>query len=281
MNARALMRRGAGAMSLPRRAVRPLPDARARMAAVDHLDELRRRLVASLVWLVGGFTLAFVERERLIGWLNEPLDGAAPITLGITEPFFTAIKVSAFAAFLLTFPILLWHAWRFIAPTVDRHARRTVATYVAAGSLLMVAGVAFAWLVALPSAVGFLVGFDSELYQTQVRAQEYYVFASSVLLSVGFVFQLPVALLALVRFRILSHRMLANNRRIAYVSLMALAVLMPGVDPVTTMMWIVPLGLMFEVSVLLARRVERRARRTEWETAAADMDERLAFSGVR
>ena len=90
--------------------------------------------------------------------------------------------------------------------------------------------------------------------------------ACAVLISVGLVFQLPVALLALVRFRVLSHATLAGNRKVAYVALMALAVLMPGVDPVTTLMWVVPLGVMFEVSVLLARRTERRAAKR----AAAD-----------
>lgn len=100
------------------------------------------------------------------------------------------------------------------------------------------------------------------------------MFACAVLMSVGLVFQLPVVLLALVRFRILSHSILTNNRKIAYISLMALAVAMPGVDPVTTTMWLIPLGIMFEVSVMLARRVERKARKAEWETAVADFDPR-------
>ncbi len=235
------------------------PDAR--LDTVAHLDELRRRLIASLLVLGVAFGVAFAWHGELIHLLNAPLRGGQPVTLGITEPFFTALKVSAFAAFLGSFPVLMWHLWRYVAPTVAPGIRRAVATYVAAGTLLMAFGVLFAYLVALPSAVGFLTGFDDHLYDVQVRAQEYYVFASAVLLAVGFVFQLPVVLLALVRFRVLTHAMLAGNRKIAYVGLMALAVLMPGVDPVTTLMWVLPLGVMYEVSVLLARRVERRALR--------------------
>ncbi len=263
MSPATVLRIGAATMAAPIRSAlsRGVLDSDSRVDVVDHLDELRRRLIASLVTLGAAFTAAFVWHEQLIELLNAPLAGGQPVTLGITEPFFTAIKVSAFAAFLAAFPVLMWHVWRYIAPTVAPKVRRTVATYVASGTVLMAGGVLFAYFVALPSAVGFLTGFDDHLYDVQVRAQEYYVFASAVLLSVGFVFQLPVVLLALVRFRILSHSLLANNRKIAYVSLMALAVLMPGVDPVTTLMWVLPLGVMFEVSVLLAKRVERRAIR--------------------
>lgn len=265
MSPAALLRSGVATAASPLRAVlgRGVLDSDARLDVVDHLDELRRRLIWSLMTLGAAFGTAFWWHGELIALLNAPLAGGQPVTLGITEPFFTALKVSAFAAFLGAFPILMWHLWRYVAPSVDRSIRRGVATYVCAGSLLMAGGVAFAYLVALPSAVAFLTGFDAHLYDVQVRAQEYYVFACAVLLSVGFVFQLPVVLLALVRFRILTHDRLRSNRKIAYVSLMALAVLMPGVDPVTTLMWVVPLGLMFEVSVLLARRVERRVLRAQ------------------
>lgn len=276
MSPRGVIRGSATAVALPLRLLRmrTLGAHDRRMDAVEHLDELRQRLIWSLMILGAAFIGAFIKHEQLVTWLNEPLGGGPPVTLGITEPFFTAIKVSAFAAFLVAFPVLMWHLWRYVAPSFDVRIRRAVSTYVAAGSLLMATGVAFAYVVALPSAVHFLTGFDAHLYDVQVRAQEYYVFACAVLLSVGFVFQLPVVLLALVRFRVLTHDLLARNRKIAYVSLMGLAVLMPGVDPVTTTMWVVPLGIMFEVSVLLARRVERRARRAEWETAAEEYDAR-------
>ena len=261
MSPATVLRAGMATAALPLRSMlaRGVLDRDARVGMVDHLDELRRRLMWAIATLTLGFAGAFAVHERIIEALNAPLNGAQPVTLGIAEPFMTAIKVSAFAALLLAFPVLMWHIWRYVAPTFELHVRRTVAVYVGCGTVLMATGVAFAYFVALPSAVSFLTSFDSELYDVQVRAQEYYVFASAVLLSVGAVFQLPVVLLALVRFRILSHAMLSGNRKIAYVSLMALAVLMPGVDPVTTLMWVVPLGVMFEVSVLLARHVERRA----------------------
>ncbi|MCW2928641.1 MAG: Sec-independent protein translocase, TatC subunit [Thermoleophilia bacterium] len=247
------------------RIIRTLPARDERLDVTAHLDELRKRLISSLVVLTVGFGVAFAFHKRLVSALNEPLNGAQPVTLGVAEPFMTAVKLSVWAAFVVAFPVLAWNLWRYVAPSFDDGIRRAVATYVGFGTLLMFGGVAFGYFVALPSAIGFLTGFDSELYDVQLRAQEYYTFAAAVLVSVGAVFQLPVVLLALVRFRILTKERLRSNRRIAYVSLTALAVAMPGVDPVTTSMWLVPLGIMYEVSILLAGRVERRALRNAVE----------------
>ncbi|MCW2923978.1 MAG: Sec-independent protein translocase, TatC subunit, partial [Thermoleophilia bacterium] len=266
-------RGGAAVVTLPMRMrVRSVTERDQRMNVVEHLDELRSRLMATVVTLLLAFVGAFWFHDHLIAWLNDPLEGGPPVTLSITEPFMTACKVSFITAFAVAFPVLMWHLWRYIAPSFDLGIRRTVATYVGWSTVLMAAGVAFGYFVALPSAVHFLTHFDKDLYNVQVRASEYYMFACMVLLSVGLVFQLPVVLLALVRFRILSHSLLANNRKIAYISLMALAVVMPGVDPITTTMWMVPLAIMFEVSVLMARRVERRARLAQWLTAEAEFD---------
>ncbi|MCW2974268.1 MAG: Sec-independent protein translocase, TatC subunit, partial [Thermoleophilia bacterium] len=180
---------------------------------------------------------------------------------GVAEPFMTSIKVSFMAALAVSLPVLLWQMWSFIAPATAENVRRTVLGFVTAGSLLFAAGVAFAYYIALPSAISFLIGFDSDLYDVQVRAQEYLTFAAAVLMSVGMVFQLPIVLLALVRFRVLSHGLLKKYRRYAYVALAALAVALPGVDPVTTAMWLVPLFFLYEGTVLVAWRYERRLAR--------------------
>lgn len=243
--------------------VRALPARDERLDVTDHLDELRRRLISSLVVLGLAFVGTFAVHKQLVEWLNAPLNGAQPVTLGVAEPFMTAVKLSIWAAFVVAFPVLMWNLWRYVAPSLDDRFRTAVATYVGFGTVLMFAGVAFGYFVALPSAIGFLTGFDAELYDVQLRAQEYYVFAAAVLVSVGAVFQLPVVLLALVRFRVLTKERLRSNRKIAYVALTALAVAMPGVDPVTTTMWLLPLGVMYEVSILLAGRVERRAERAD------------------
>lgn len=232
-----------------------------RLGLVGHLGELRVRLGIAAASVFVAFIGTFAVHGWLLEQLNEPLGGAQPVTLGVAEPFMTAVRISFMAAMAVALPVLLWQIWSFVAPACERHVRRTVLGFVAAGAMLFVAGAALGYFVALPQAIGFLVGFDAELYDVQVRAQEYYTFAAAVLLSVGLVFQLPVVLLGLVRFQVLSHSMLVRHRRIAYVSLCALAVLMPGVDPVTTSMWIVPLFVLFEGTILVARRYERRLER--------------------
>jgi len=262
----------------PLRKARPRPvlDSEAKLDVVGHLDELRKRLLVAVVALTAGFGGAFAIHKWVIDRLNEPLNGTQPVTLSIAEPFMTAMKVSIMLAFAFAFPVLMWQLWRYIAPTFQVHVRRSVATYVGSGSVLLVVGMAFGYFIALPSAVGFLTSFDADLYDVQVRAQDYYMFATAVLLSVGLVFQLPVILLGLVRFRIVSRAQLAGNRKIAYVSLTALAVLMPGVDPVTTTMWIVPLGLLFEASIVLAHFTEKRAAKQLAAESASETDPELA-----
>lgn len=237
---------------------RPKVDGSTRLDFVDHLGDLRGRLLIASITILVAFIGAFIVHGRIIEALTSPLNGVPPVTLGVAEPFMTAVRVSFMTAVAISLPVLLWQLWGFVAPACKDATRKTVALFVTAGSVLFVGGVAFGYWFALPQAVGFLTQFDAHLYDTQVRAADYLTFAAAVLLSVGLVFQLPIALLALVRFRILSHGTLKKHRRIAYVLLAALAVALPGVDPVTTTMWLVPLFFLYEGTVLIAGRYEKR-----------------------
>lgn len=227
---------------------------------VDHLGELRTRLLVVVAATGLAFIGAFIVHESIIEVLNRtlPPDLDQPITIGIAEPFLTSIKVSLWAAVGVAMPVILWQAWGFCAPAFDKPARRTTLGFVLVGSLLFALGAIFSYAVALPSAVNFLTGYDTELYDIQVRARDFYTFAAAVIVSIGLVFQLPVVLLALVRLRVLRAATLRRNRRIAYVSLTALAVLLPGVDPVLTLMELVPIIVLFEATLFFASRFERR-----------------------
>jgi sec-independent protein translocase protein TatC len=119
-------------------------------------------------------------------------------------------------------------------------------------------GLAFGYFVALPAAVGFLTHFDSNIYNVQIRAKDYLSFASVVLFAVTIVFEVPIVILGLVRIHILSSAKLRSNRRIGYVVMAAIAVALPGVDPVTTTLEMVPLMLLFEGSIWLSVLMERR-----------------------
>jgi sec-independent protein translocase protein TatC len=232
---------------------------------VEHLDELRKRIFVSLGALVVGFVIAFVFHHRLLHWLNAPLPKSRgnPITLGVAEPFLTAMKVSLMAAIAIAFPVLVWQLWSFLAPAVEAHAERTVLYFVLLATVLLIAGIAFGYWVALPKAVHFLTNFDQNEFNIQIRAKDYYSFVLTVLLAVGVVFELPIFILALVRLNVLSTDTLRHNRRLGYFIVAIIGVLLPGIDPVTTTLETVPLLVLYEGSIWLAVIVERRAPHAE------------------
>jgi sec-independent protein translocase protein TatC len=226
---------------------------------VDHLGELRARLFVSLAALVVGSTAAFAFHHRLIHWLNAPLPaGRQPITLGVAEPFTTSLKVSLYAGFALALPVILWQLWGFLAPAVDKNTQRTILGFVIFATGLFAVGVAFAYRIALPAAVHFLTNYDKGIYDIQIRASSYYSFALLSLIAVGLVYELPIFVLALVRLRVLSSAKLRRNRKLGYVAMAALAVALPGVDPVTTAFEMLPLMALFELSIWLSVVFERR-----------------------
>jgi sec-independent protein translocase protein TatC len=232
---------------------------------VDHLDELRSRIFVSLGALVVGFVIAFVFHRHLLHWLNGPLPEKRgnPITLGVAEPFLTAVKVSLMAALALALPVILWQLWSFLAPAVEEHAERTVRSFVAFATVLLVAGLAFGYWIVLPKAIHFLTNFDQHQFDIQIRTKDYYSFVLTVLFAVALVFQLPIFILALVRLGVLSTDTLRNNRRLGYFIVAVVAVALPGIDPVTTTLEAVPLIGLFELSIWLGVLVERKAARAE------------------
>jgi sec-independent protein translocase protein TatC len=232
---------------------------------VEHLDELRTRIFVSLGALAIGFAVAFVFHRHLLHWLNAPLpaDRGKPITLSVAEPFLTAMKVSLLAGLALALPVVLWQLWGFLAPAVEPHAERTIMLFVALATVLLVAGVAFGYWVVLPKAVSFLTNFDQQQFNAQIRAKDYYGFVMTVLLAVGLVFELPIFMLALVRLGVLSTSTLRRNRRLGYFIVAVVAVLLPGIDPVTTTFEMVPLLILYEASIWLSVLVERRSLRME------------------
>jgi sec-independent protein translocase protein TatC len=226
---------------------------------VEHLSELRSRLVIALGALVPAFIVSFAFHERIVRWLARPLpDDRTLVTLGVTEPFTTSVKVSFYAALALAFPVLVWQAWSFFAPAVEEGRQRIVARFVALATLLFAGGMAFAYFIVLPKALDFLTGFDENLYNIQIRASYYLSFVSLMVFATGLVFQLPIFILALVRLRILTTDQLRRNRKLAYVILLGAAILLPTVDPVSLAFEVVPLWVLFELSIWLSVVMERR-----------------------
>jgi sec-independent protein translocase protein TatC len=232
---------------------------------VEHLDELRARIFVSLGALALGFAIAFVFHRHLLHWLNGPLPEKRgnPITLGVAEPFLTAVKVSLMAGLALALPVILWQLWSFLAPAVEEHAERTVLMFVLFATVLLAAGVSFGYWIVLPKAIHFLTNFDQHEFNIQIRARDYYSFVLTVLFAVALVFQLPIFIVALVRLGVISTDTLRNNRRLGYFIVAVVAVLLPGIDPVTTTLEAVPLIALYEGSIWLAVLIERKAARPE------------------
>jgi sec-independent protein translocase protein TatC len=229
---------------------------------VEHLDELRTRVIVSLIALVLAFAVTFAFHDHLIHWLEQalPENRRQLITFGVAEPFLTSMWVSLYAALLLALPVILWQTWSFLAPAVEEGTQRAVATFVLFATLLAVGGIAFGYFVVLPAAVHFLTNYDSALYDIQIRARDYISFSSLVMLAVAIVFEVPIFVLALVRLRIMSAAKLRRTWRVGVVAMAALAVALPGIDPVTTTIEMIPLILLYLLAVALAGIFERRWR---------------------
>lgn len=228
----------------------------------DHLEELRWRVVICLVALISCFIAGYAFRERLFELLNRPLAGDFRVqTLSVTEPFFTSVTVAAHAAVIAIFPLVVYHAYRFVAPALEPAPRRVVRSLVLASPALFYAGVAFCYFVVLGPAVQFLLGLGEGSFDVAVRAREYYGFVSTTLLAMGVVFLFPLALLGLARLGVLRAATLRSNRRVALVGAAIVAALLPTADPVSLLLEMVPLLALFELSILLVALQERRQAR--------------------
>jgi sec-independent protein translocase protein TatC len=207
-------------------------------------------------------SLTHVQRslQHDVARLSAPPRGNRPVTLGIGEPLTTTVTVTLLFALILSLPVLLWQAYGFLIPAVDREQRGQLRPLLLAVPVLFVGGVAFGYFVVLPSAVRFLQNFNSDQFNVLVQASQYYKFAASTLLTMGLVFQVPVGLLALTRAGTVTACRLRRSRRYALALCALVAAVLPG-DPVTMLIETVPLYLLYEVGVLLASISERRARR--------------------
>ena len=226
---------------------------------IEHLGELRARLVISLLTLAPAFAVAFAFQADITRWLTRPLpDDKEIVTLGVVEPFTTAVKVSLGVAVAVTLPILLYQLWAFLAPAIEEGIQRTVAVFAALATILFAGGVAFSYFVVMPRALNFLTNFNDDVFQVQIRASYYFSFVTLTLLATGLAFQMPIFILALVRLRVLTAAKLRRNRRLGMLGMLVFAILLPTVDPVSLALEVVPLLILFELSIWLAAFMEKR-----------------------
>jgi sec-independent protein translocase protein TatC len=300
-----------------------------RLSVVDHLEELRGRMIVSVAVIAIAFGFCFWQNHALLNIINAPLahqtqkqvkagngplgstytvqqsartlatqlqvvvgalerpgsgaspatrttlahvtpalngaiehlsatpQGNKPVTLGIGEPFTTTIGIAFIFAMILSLPILLYEIYGFLLPAFSPEQQRVATPLRLAIPFLFVIGVLFGYFVVLPAAVRFFQNFNSQQFNVLVQASQYYHFAAVILLAMGLVFQVPVGILAATRARIVTTKQLRHNRRYAILACGAVAAFLPG-DAITLILETVPLYLLFELSVLIARIIEHR-----------------------
>jgi sec-independent protein translocase protein TatC len=230
-----------------------------RLTLVEHLDELRTRLIVCIVVFGVALALCFWQNHLLLELAQGPLPDNRDqlITFGVTEPFTTTLTVSAYGAVVLSLPIVLWQLYAYVLPAFSAAERRVVLPLLLLFPVLFLAGIAFAYFVVMPAALRFLLDFNDGQFNIQLRARDYYSFFSMTEIACGLIFQLPLAIIAVTRLGIVRVEQLSENRRYAYLVIAILAAALPGVDPVTMLIEMVPLLVLYELSILLARVLGR------------------------
>src|SRR5262245_3124478 len=252
-------------------------EADVRMPLTAHLEELRTRLIRALLAVAIGFAACYGVSERLVAWLLRPLtalrpDEALVIGTGVTDAFFTKLKVSFIAGIFVASPAVFYQAWRFIAPGLYQREQRVALPFSIAASFFFVAGAAFCYYLVFPVAFRFFLDeFTSVGINAQIRVSEYLTFTSRMLLAFGVTFELPVATFFLARIGMLTHRTMIGFARYAVVVIFVVAaVLTPGPDVASQLLMATPLLVLYALSVGIAYVV---ARPGEAEAAAGTEDE--------
>jgi sec-independent protein translocase protein TatC len=225
-----------------------------RLSVVDHLDELRSRLIVCAVAFVVAWAFTAWQNDLVLEIVNRPLpeDVEEPITLGPAEAFYTTLTNSAYAALLIALPVILYQVYAFVLPAFSPTERRVATPLLLLVPLLFVGGVVFCYFVVLVPALDFLLSFNADEFDTEVRARDYYSFITLLMLAMGLGFQIPVGVLAACKLRITTPQKLRRGRRFAIVAIVVLASLLPTLDPLTLILEAIPLYALYELSILLA-----------------------------
>lgn len=245
--------------------------ARGEMPFLDHLEELRRRLIWSLVVLValsvGGFFI--VTGFDVIGLLERPfhfvLPGQDLLFTSPTTPVLVSLKLGFVVGFILASPFLAWQLWSFFEPALYEHERRLILPAIGLGFILFLIGVAMAYFFVLPFGLDFLLGFQSESLSPIITVDEYLSFATRLILAFGLIFEMPVILVLLSMIGLVTTEGLRKYRRHAVVGLAAASALLTPADVGTMLMLLAPMLLLYEFSIVLVGAMGRRRRPADTE----------------
>ncbi len=224
-----------------------------------HLEELRRRLIVCFIAVGIGFVISYGFKEKLFQLLIKPLLSAMKagdklIFTGLSEAFFTYLKVAFISGIILAAPVILYQFWMFVAPGLYKKEKRVIIPIVLLSSFFFIGGALFGYFLVFPVGFKFFLGFATETIRPLPSIREYLSFAAKLLLAFGLVFELPVVITFLARLGLVSVDFLKQNRKYAIVLIfIGAAILTPGPDVISQIMMAVPLMILYEISILGAK----------------------------
>lgn len=246
---------------------------------LDHLIELRRRLLWSVAVLVVLFAVSLYFAEHIFGFLVQPLLAAGQgrvIFTDIFEAFFVDVKVALFTALMLGFPFFAIQIWKFVAPGLYAKEKKALLPFLLMTPVFFIAGAAFAYYVAMPWALHFLLGFEGEVGGVQKDALpgigNYLSFSTRFLFGFGVAFLLPILLMLLERAGIVSREQLVKGRRYMIVAAFAIAAVLTPPDAISQFMLAIPLYALYELAIVAIRLTHWRAAKRAGEAADSELD---------
>jgi sec-independent protein translocase protein TatC len=256
--------------SVPKEAQEPInppPPEGENLSILGHLNELRIRFTYIGVGVLVATSLSFIFAERILQFLLQPYAASSPSgaslqTLRPTEGIETYFKVSLMAGIILSMPIILYEFWKFIEPGLHKNEKRYIFVFIPSALILFVLGLAFAWFILAPAAIYFLANFMPEVFRTEWTGQEYISFITRLLLWIGVAFQLPVVIYVVARVGLVTPATLKSQWRVAVVAIAVLAaVITPSIDPITMLLTMAPLVVLYLLSIVLAGVGQRQYER--------------------
>ena len=247
-----------------------------KMPLTSHLEELRNRLVRIFIAIGIGFAACWFIKESLFQIITAPLVKVLPkdsfmIYTSLPEAFFNYMKIAFYASLLLTSPFSLYQVWKFVSPGLHSTEKKYVAPFVISSSVLFIGGVCFGYYLALPPAYGFFVEFSSDFLRPMFSLKEYLTFSLKLLLAFGLSFELPVFIFFLAKIGIVNSTMLAKQRRYAILIIFIVAaILTPSPDAITQIIMAVPLMILYEISIYIAKFAGKKRPEADDEKGAKE-----------
>jgi sec-independent protein translocase protein TatC len=225
------------------------------MSIIEHLAELRKRIVISIGGLIFFSILGYSFITDILKIFTKPV-GKDLVYLVPTEAFFTQLKLSMFVGFLLALPIILYQIWRFVLPGLKKEEKRYLLVLVPLSYIFFLIGVAFAFFIVIPFGIKFFLGFSSDGLEAMFSLSKYISFIIKILIPFGIIFELPLLITLLVKLNLITSNFLKNKRRYVIVSIFVLSAILTPPDIISQAMMAVPLIFLYEFSIVVARIIE-------------------------